>query len=336
MEEVIIDTLLDTARLLPFLYITYLIMGILEKRASGTMKNIVRKSGKAGPVIGGILGVVPQCGFSAAASGFYAGRMITLGTLIAIYLSTSDEMLPILISESSIGMSTIVKILLLKVGIGMVAGIIIDIVFKSTVNEPQMMLVQTSEQMRGMGNTGRMQSARGQATKMQTGKMQTGKMQAGRMQGSNRMPDNAICTNVNCICGNGKNVFFAAFIHTFRIAVFILIISFVMNLVIFLVGEDSIKHIFLNKPVIGELLAALVGLIPNCAASVVLTQLYVEGALSFGACMAGLLVGAGVGILVLFRANRRMKENIRVVALLYCIGVISGIILEFLPAGIWR
>lgn len=331
MIDIILDTLLDTARLIPFLYITYLIMGILEKRASGTMKNIVRRSGKAGPVIGGILGVVPQCGFSAAASGFYAGRMITLGTLIAIYLSTSDEMLPILISESSIGMSAIVKILLLKVGIGIVAGIIIDIVFKSTVNEPQMMLVQTSEQMRGMGNTGRMQSVRGQATKMQTGKMQ-----AGRMQGSNRMPDNTICTNVNCICGNGKNVFFAAFIHTFRIAAFILIISFVMNLVIFLVGEDSIKHIFLNKPVIGELLAALVGLIPNCAASVVLTQLYVEGALSFGACMAGLLVGAGVGILVLFRANRRMKENIRVVALLYCIGVISGIILEFLPAGIWR
>lgn len=328
MEEVILDTLLDTARLIPFLYITYLIMGILEKRAAGTMRNIVRKSGKAGPVLGGILGVVPQCGFSAAASSFYAGRIITLGTLIAIYLSTSDEMLPILLSESSIGMSTIVKILLLKMGIGVFAGFMIDLLFKNSTEEPKMQLIQNGAQLKGRaGNS---------MGKMQAPKMQAGKMGTAKMQGSSRLSGNETCNIANCICGNGRNVFWAALVHTFRIALFIVGISFALNLIIFFVGEDALKHIFLNKPVIGELLAALVGLIPNCAASVVLTQLYVEGAISFGACMAGLLVGAGVGILVLFRANRRMKENIRVVALLYCIGVISGIILEFLPAGIWR
>ena len=328
MKDVIIDTILDTARLIPFLYITYLIMGILEKRASSTMRNIVRKSGKAGPILGSMLGIVPQCGFSAAASSFYAGRIITLGTLISIYLSTSDEMLPILLSESSIGLSTIIKILLLKMTIGMIAGFLIDFIFRNTLEEPKVQLIQTEEQLLQRQNPGN--------GKIQPAKMQTPKMGAGRKQSSIRMAGNDTCNIANCICGNGRNPFWAACIHTFRIVLFIMVISFALNLFLLFVGEDALKYIFLNKPIIGELSAALIGLIPNCAASVVLTQLYVEGALSFGACMAGLLVGAGIGILVLFRANNQRKDTLRVICLLYGFGENSGILINMLLADLWR
>lgn len=128
----------------------------------------------------------------------------------------------------------------------------------------------------------------------------------------------------------------SAFIHTIKITGFILLVTFILNTVLHMWGEENLRGLFLNKPVIGELIAGVVGLIPNCAASVVLTQLYVEGVLSFAACMSGLLVGAGVGILVLFRTNRNVKENIKIVALLYGIGVIAGLLLELVPAGFFR
>lgn len=275
MSDVITDTLLDGLKLLPFLFLTYLVMEYIESRAGKKTEAMIRKSGKFGPLIGGALGIVPQCGFSAAASNLYAGRVITLGTLIAIFLSTSDEMLPILISET-VEVPLILKILGLKVVIGVVAGLLVDLVIRRQHHEEKHLHIHD------------------------------------------------LCEHDHCHCEKG--ILHSAVSHTLQIFFFILIISFVLNMVIFMIGEDTIAGIVLNRPVLGELLAGVVGLIPNCAASVVITQLYLEGMMSGGAMMSGLLVSAGVGILVLCRANHHAKENIRIIALLYVIGVTAGML----------
>lgn len=275
MQEVIIDTILDSVRIIPFLFLTYLVLEYFEHKAGNKTHHFIRKSGKAGPVVGGILGAFPQCGFSAAASSLYAGRVLSLGTLLAIYLSTSDEMLPILISES-VSLTVILKILGIKIVIGILAGILIDILVRQKEDDHDHI--------------------------------------------------HEMCEHDHCHCEKG--VFQSALHHTINITIFLILVSFALNLFLFIVGEDALGSLIWNKPVIGQLLAGLVGMIPNCAASVVITQLYLEGAMSFGAMMAGLLSGAGIGILVLFRTNSSRRDNIRIAALLYTIGVVSGILIE--------
>ena len=270
MIDVILDTLLDVVKLLPFLFLTYLAMEYLEHKTGDKAELLVKKAGRFGPVIGGVLGIVPQCGFSAAASNLYAGRVISLGTLMAIYLSTSDEMLPILISEQ-VSFWLIVKILLAKAVIGMVAGLIIDFLLRKK-----------------------------------------------GLEQHEHIHD--ICEHEHCHCEKG--IFRSALSHTAQITFFILIITFALNLILYFVGEDALANLILSKPVIGPLLASLVGLIPNCAGSVVITQLYLEKVIGIGSAMAGLLTGSGVGLLVLFRVNHNRKENLRILGLLY------GIVIE--------
>lgn len=273
--DVVLDSLVDSVKLLPFLFVTYLLMEYLEHKAGERMQEMVQKAGKAGPVIGSILGVFPQCGFSAAASNLYAGRIITLGTLFSIYLSTSDEMLPIMISEKA-ALSMILKVLAVKVIVGIVAGFAVDLLF----------------------------------------------------QRKEEMQIEHLCEQHHCHCEEG--IWKSALHHTLEIFAYILLISFVLNLVIGFVGEDVLGTFLLNRPVIGELIAGLVGLIPNCAASVVITQLYLEGVLGAGAMMSGLLAGSGVGLLVLLRVNDDRRENLRIVVLLYAVAVVTGIVLELL------
>lgn len=281
MPDVIIDTLIDTVRLLPFLFLTYLLMEYLEHRAAEKMQAVIEKGGGLGPLFGGILGIVPQCGFSAAAANLYAGRVITLGTLIAIYLSTSDEMLPILISEADrVGVGIILIILALKAIIGILAGFMVDLLIRR------------------------------------------------KQDAHEHIHD--LCEHENCHCGEGGSIWKSAVTHTLQIGLFILIITFILNTVLFYLGEEALGKLLLNRPVVGELLAALVGLVPNCAASVVLTRLYLDGAMSFAACMSGLLTGAGVGSLILFRVNQNKRENIRILLLLYGIGVAVGLLLEII------
>lgn len=279
MIDVCMDTLLDAVRILPFLFITYLGMEYIEHRAGDRMEQAVRRSGKFGPLAGGILGIFPQCGFSAAAANLYTGRIITLGTLIAIFLSTSDEMLPIFISEQ-VDISVILKILGLKVLIGIAAGMLVDVFIKK---------------------------------------------QSGHKEEELRIEH--MCEHEHCDCGS-EGILKPAVSHTLKIFAFIVIISFVLNTVLLFVGEEALAGVIQNKPFLGPVLAGAVGLIPNCAASVVITQLYLEGVLGLGAMMAGLLVGAGIGLLVLFRVNDDWKENCRIVVLLYGIGVAAGIVLE--------
>lgn len=277
MLDVILDAVIDTVKLIPFLFLTYLAMEYLEHKTGSKAQRLVQRAGRFGPVIGGLLGVVPQCGFSAAASGLYTGRVITLGTLFAIYLSTSDEMLPILISEQApIGL--IGKILFAKAAIGIFAGTLIDFVLRKKG-------VEEHEHI------------------------------------------HEICEHDHCHCEEGAGVFRSALTHTLQISIFILVVTFGLNLILHFVGEDALANLVLNRRILGPALAGLIGLIPNCAGSVAITQLYLEGAMSIGSAMAGLLTGSGVGLLILFRMNPDKKENLKILALLYGIGVLAGILI---------
>lgn len=279
MLEVIEDTLIDALKLLPFLFITYLIMEYIEHKMGHKSKEMIKKSGKFGALIGGILGVFPQCGFSVSATNLYAGRVITLGTLIAVYLSTSDEMLPIFISEA-VSPIIIIKILLIKLIIGVIIGIIIDLVISLT-NKTQ--------------------------------------------KSEDKIED--LCNHDHCHCKE-ENIFVSALRHAFNIFIFIVIINFLINIVVYFIGEENISNLLLNKKFIGPIFSALIGLIPNCAASVIITNMYLENLISVGSLIAGLLTGAGVGLAILFKINKPMKENIKILFLLYIVGVLSGIILE--------
>lgn len=279
MLEIVLDAIIDSIKLLPFLLITYLIMEYIEHKTKDKTKEAIKKSGKFGPLIGSILGVFPQCGFSVSATNLYAGRVITLGTLIAVYLSTSDEMLPIFLSEA-VPITTILSILGIKLAIGMIAGFVIDFVIRLRSKEEK----------------------------------------------EDKIVD--LCQKENCHCEHG--IVKSAFIHTIRIFIFILIVTTIVNLIIFWVGEESIAGFLQNQPIFGPVIAGIIGLIPNCAASVILTQLYLENIISAATMIAGLLVGAGVGLAVLFKMNKGIKQNIKIVALLYAIGVISGIFIEII------
>lgn len=279
MQDIIVDTLSDGIRLLPFLFVTYLAMEYIEHKTSRKTREIMKKSGKCGPVIGGVLGIVPQCGFSTAASNLYAGRIITLGTLAAVFLSTSDEMLPILISQQA-SSHTIIRILAVKAAIGILAGLMIDLL-------TQMKKKAAQEEFR----------------------------------------IEHMCDHQHCHCGEGK-IIKSAIRHTLQIFLFIILISFLLNLLIGFAGEDALAAFISKKPVLGPMVAGVIGLIPNCASSVVLTQLYLEGVLGAGAMIAGLLAGSGVGLLVLYKVNDNLKENVKITLILYAIGVVSGIVIE--------
>ena len=278
MLDVILDTLIDSVKLLPFLFLTYLAMEYIEHKTTAKTKRMIKNSGKAGPLIGAVLGAFPQCGFSAAASNLDAGRVITLGTLISIYLSTSDEMLPVFLSEK-VPVSTIITIIGWKIVIGMVAGFVIDFVMRKAKRQEDI--------QKKIGH---------------------------------------ICDHDHCHCEDG--ILKSSVKHTVVILGYIILVSFVLNTVIYFVGEETLGNLILNKPVLGPAIAAIVGLIPNCASSVVITQLYIGGVMSIGSAMAGLLAGCGVGILVLFKENRDVKENIKILVLLYALGLFSGIIID--------
>ncbi|MCQ2551586.1 MAG: arsenic efflux protein [Clostridia bacterium] len=276
MLDFILDALVDSLKLLPFLFLTYLVMGILERAASDRSKKLIKGAGRVGPIWGGLLGVIPQCGFSTVASNFYVGRLITIGTLISIYLSTSDEMLPIMISEN-VPIQTILKILAVKVVIGMVSGFFVDFALGWLVRKRKARTVEEVE---------------------------------------------------TCNCAG--SILASAIGHTLKVFFFIFIFSLAINGLIYVVGEHALETVLSNIPVLGEILAGLVGLIPNCSASVAITQLYLDGIIGAGAMMSGLLVGAGVGLLVLVKENHHTKENLLIIATLYGLGVVWGIVIDIL------
>lgn len=276
VEHAAAHTIKDSLFVILILFLTYLAMEYLEHSAGGKIQLLMRRAGRLGPVVGALAGVVPQCGFSAAASNLYAGRIVTMGTLMAVYLSTSDEMLPVMISaHAPVGM--IGGILLVKVLVGMTAGLLIDLL-------------------------------------------------CGKRQ-EEHVHIHEICEQEHCGCEKG--IFRSALSHTLQVGIFLLLISFVLNLVLEILGEDVLAGFLLNRPIVGPLVAGLVGFIPNCAASVAITELYLEGLIGVGSLLSGLLVGAGVGLLVLFRVNHKRSENCKIAGILYAVGVLVGITAEF-------
>jgi len=280
MLEALEETLIDSLKLLPFLLITYLVMELIEHRAGNKTTNVIKKAGKFGPIIGGILGTVPQCGFSVAAANLYAGRVITLGTLIAIFLSTSDEMLPILISERA-PIYLILQILAVKIVLGMVFGIVIDLLGRKKLNK------------------------------------------------ESKKDIHQVCEHENCHCEE-DGVIKSTIKHTVQIYIYIFIISLAINLMLFLIGEEKIVHIISEIPIVGAIISCLIGLIPNCASSVILTEMYLENIIQVGTMIGGLLVNSGLGILILFKVNKNRKENFAVLGILYTIGFLSAITINLI------
>ena len=273
MIDIVVDTLIDLLKIIPFLFIAFIIMEYLEHKVNN--KKIILENKKLGPFLGSVLGIVPQCGFSVAATNLFSNRVITIGTLLAVYLSTSDEMLPLLISNH-IDIKLIIIIILIKVIIGILFGYLLDLFYKR----------------------------------------------------KNETKNYDICEHDNCHCEKG--IIHSSIVHTLKISFYILITTFLLNLLIYYLGEDTIKNILLKNNIFGPFLASLVGLIPNCAASVILTELYIGKFITTGMLIGGLLTGAGIGILVLFKVNKNKKENIIILLSLYLIGSLIGLIIDLL------
>ena len=277
MLDIILETLIDALRMLPVLFLAYLFMEYLELKAGEKLNKTVSKVGYFGPALGSMIGAVPQCGFSGAVAGFYAARIVTLGTMISVFLSTSDEMLPILLS-SDVGAYVIFKVLLFKILFGALCGFVIDIVLRT--------------------------------------------IKKGRATSSEHIHD--FCEQEHCDCH--ENIFISAIRHTIKVLVLILIVSFSLNVLFEYIGNDILKNMFTNVPFVSEVIAGFVGLIPNCSVSVLITDLFVEGVITPGAMISGLMTNAGVGLLVLFRLNKNIKENIAIMSVLFVSGVTMGIL----------
>lgn len=317
-EHVLGHAIADTLYLIPFLYLTYLFMEWLEHKTGNKTQEAIRHAGAAGPIVGALLGAVPQCGFSAVSATMYAGRVITLGTLFAVFLSTSDEMLPIFIAEQ-VPLPTILYIIGTKVVIGMVMGFIIDAVLRLVRRDKQDLRIhELCEQDRcGCDGDCRMCEENPQLAYQHADDC---------CQGC----DHTHHAHDHSHDESWKGIALSALKHTVQVMVFIFIITVALDAIIEVVGEDALGDIMQANPIFSVFTAALVGLIPNCAASVVIADLYIEGILGAGAMLAGLLVSAGVGLLVLVRANRPMRQNLAIIGLLYVIGVLWGLVMNAL------
>lgn len=274
---------IESIKLIPFLFLTYLLMEYLEHHSADIAERILKRSGQFGSLIGASLGLVPQCGFSSAAAGLYSARLISLGTLIAVFLSTSDEMIPIFLSHQ-IPINILFKTLLIKFIIALIIGIVIDLVVNAIYKKRAIKQESKIEEF---------------------------------------------CEREDCHCHHG--IFKPALVHTLKIGAFILAFTLALNLIIHCVGEENIANLILNKPIFANILSALVGLVPNCASSVIISELYIDGILSAGAMLSGLLANSGVALAVLFRTNRPRKNNVMIVILLFAISVASGLIIDILP-----
>lgn len=269
---------LDSIKLLPFLFIAFFIIELIEHKLSDKSKKVISKSGKYGPILGSLLGLIPQCGFSVVATNLYITRILSLGTLISIYLSTSDEMLVILLSRNA-SISTILPLLGTKFIVGLISGFIIDFLLRNKKKEKQTY---------------------------------------------------SICEDEHCGCEEEENLFKSSLIHTIKTFIFIFIATFIITLVFELFGEEYLSKLLLKDTLISPFITSLIGLIPNCASSVILTELYLSNSINFASIISGLLTGSGVAILVLFKSNKNIKENLTILSLVYGIGVITGIIITLI------
>lgn len=276
--EVLLHAVADTLKILPFLFIAFLVIEFLEHKAQDKVKHLFTRAGSAGPFIGTLLGCIPQCGFSVMCANLYSSGIIALGTLVAVFLSTSDEAV-ILLATATNGTYEIFRLIVAKVIIAPLFGYIIYIIEKKTHKE-------------------------------------------------HHHHTHDLCEHDHCGCDENSGVLKPALIHTVKVFGFLLLFTVIIDLFVAFVGTDRLSNILLSDSVFQPLLSALIGFIPNCASSVLLTQLYIEGTLSFGSLVAGLYTNAGAGMLILFRDRKKFKENIKIVGIMYICAVIPGIILH--------
>ena len=278
IEEVLFHAVIDTLPLIPFLFLTYLLMEFIEHKSSDSTVGFLKKSGSLGPLLGAGAGIVPQCGFSSVASNLYCTKIITMGTLVAVFLSTSDEMLPLLISNSEIGAKKIVFILLYKFAGAIAVGFLVDGILRLMKHEKEDIDIDE------------------------------------------------LCENDNCHCERG--ICYSALHHTVKITVFIFICTLLINMAIFFIGNDNIAKIMYDKPVISHIIASIFGLIPNCSASVALTEFYTSGFITIGTMLSGLFAGSGAGLLVLLKVNKHKRANACIVAILILSGIFFGLLAD--------
>lgn len=276
-KDVCLDSLLDSFKLLPFLFLAFLFMEALEHRAGEKINKALASSGKAGPVIGALLGCVPQCGFSVFSANLYSGGVIGAGTLLAVFLSTSDEAIIIMLSNPD-KKPEILKLIAVKIVIAVIFGYIITLLEK--------------------------------------------------IKPAPKKHVEDLCKE--CGCDEEDGILKPALHHTLKILAFLTVIIFLINLCVELLGTERLSAILLNNSVFQPLIAALIGLVPSCASSIILTQLYLEGAISFASVIAGLCTGAGAGLIVLFRENRNLRENLFITFVLYVIAAVSGMAIQLL------
>ena len=279
-NEVILDGVIDVLKLIPFLFIAFLILEYIEHKMSKKNKDILTKNKKVGPLVGSLLGAFPQCGFSSLATNLFSSRVITLGTLIAVYLSTSDEMLPLMIANK-INVLTIVEIIGIKFVIGLTFGYLIDLIYRKNHKEEKI---------------------------------------------DSHIHD--MCHEHDCHCEEG--LLKSSIIHTLKITLYIFIATIIIGSLIYFIGEDSIKNILKHGNILTYFLSSLIGLIPNCASSVIVTELYLNNMISLGTLLSGTLTGAGVGLLILFKENKNIKENLIIVSIIYFIGVLIGFLIDLM------
>ena len=279
--DFLLDGLKDGAWSLPVLFVAYLLMELLERSQKLNEEILHGYSHRAGPLLGGLLGVAPQCGISGAAATLFSTGSVTVGTMLAVFFATSDEMLPIMLSsvaDGDIRLSSILLIVLGKAALGVALGYLADLLLTK--------YIRSQKNIHGF------------------------------------------CEREHCACDEEEgNVFVSALKHTLKIAVMLIAVNVVLNFVLGMIGVERLSGSVLNRPVIGEILLALVGLIPNCSVSVVITESYLSGLIGLGGLFAGLLSNAGIGLLVLFRTNKNLKENLVITSTLYGLSAAAGIVI---------
>lgn len=369
MWDIILETLIDSVKMLPFLFVAYLIIEYVEHRSSSVITRILTRSGKTGPIGGALLGCFPQCGFSVMAANLYADRLIPIGTFLAVLISTSDEAIPVLLANPGSFMS-LWKIILTKVLIAVALGVAVNLFFSRRFREKNSGHSAAAHAAAGQAkhtNVHRKASAHLQkeACAHSSAKEQlyneaqhaseSGMHAAHHNYGTCACSGHDHCVDaehsaqegraqtdghehseprdVHCGCAHHRHkggIFRGALQHTLNIFVFILLVTLLMNIVMAWLGEERLSMVLMSDSVFQPAIAGIIGLIPNCAASVVLTELYLAGSISFGAIIAGLTTSVGVGFVVLFKTNRDIKENLGIMATVYLAGVLIGTILQVL------
>lgn len=353
--DILLDAGKDTLSLVPFLLVTYLALETLEHVAGDRVNGAIKRAGAAGPVVGSLLGIVPQCGFSAMAATLYAGRVVTLGTLVAVFLSTSDEMLPLLLAEQ-VPVQTMAMLLASKALIALVTGFIVDAAIRGLRRNAR---AHAAIRRTVLGTTVNPAHVNCAHDDHSGGDIIDEVAEAG--VSADHIHE--LCERDHCGCdededehehghghdhghegehehhdGHGHShshegapvlsIIRSAISHTVQVSVFIFLVTLVLVAVLETFGESAIEQFLRGNETLAVLGSALVGLIPNCSASVVITQLYLEGALLLAPMLAGTLISAGVGYLVLFRTNRSARENAVFLIMMYVIGAGWGLILS--------